>query len=119
MPVSHSLWLGLVLSFCLLTPYSAKADPLAAPGDLRLRHDLQLLNDAGIISVPLTAWPLPLGDVHVAVSNAITTDMSDAQRAAFARVHEHLDWELEDGTLRFRVGLSGAAKPRAIRSSNN
>jgi hypothetical protein len=99
----------------MLLSAPAWADPLAAPGDLRLRHDLQLLNDAGIIDVPLTAWPLPLGDVHAAIKDAITTDMSEAERAVFARVHEHLDWELEDGTLRFRASAAGAANPRIIR----
>ena len=34
------------------------AEPLAAPGDMRLRHDLQLLNDSGTINIPPTAWPV-------------------------------------------------------------
>ena len=45
------------------------AEPLAAPGDTRLRHDLQLLNDSGAINIPLTAWPVALGDVHNALNS--------------------------------------------------
>jgi hypothetical protein len=36
----------------------ALADPWIEPGDARLRHDLELLSDAGLIAAPLTAWPV-------------------------------------------------------------
>jgi hypothetical protein len=37
----------------------AGADPWARPGDLALRHDIQLLADAGVIKSPVSAWPIP------------------------------------------------------------
>ena len=47
------------LSACalLLAAGAAAADPWIEPGDAGLRHDLQLLADAGILDAPLTAWP--------------------------------------------------------------
>lgn len=45
------------------TPDTAAADPWAAPGDARLRSDLQLLADAGALRAPLTAWPVAWGEV--------------------------------------------------------
>ena len=51
----------------LVLASGAVAEPLAAPGDMRLRHDLQLLNDSGAINIPLTAWPVSLGDVNNAI----------------------------------------------------
>ena len=48
----RSLFL-LLLSGLLVPPHAASADPWAAPGDARLRHDLQLLSDAGLIKAPL------------------------------------------------------------------
>lgn len=41
----------------------AAADPWAGPGDARLRSDLQLLADSGIIRAPLTAWPVSWGEI--------------------------------------------------------
>jgi hypothetical protein len=37
------------------------ADPWARPGDLGLRHDIQLLADAGLIKAPVNTWPMPWG----------------------------------------------------------
>ena len=109
-------WLLLAV-FCICS--DSLATPLAAPGDMRLRHDLQLLNDTGVINIPLTAWPVSLGDVHNAVSAADISDVSDSTRQAFDRVRDHLAWELESGTVRYRVGASGSANPRVIRSFEN
>ena len=52
----------------------ARAEPFAAPGDMRLRHDLQLLNDSGVMNIPLTAWPVSLGDVHNALDGVKPRD---------------------------------------------
>ena len=56
-----------VLGICLflLSLFSSVADagPWMDPGDPMLRHDVQLLSDAGVIKVPLTTWPLAWADV--------------------------------------------------------
>ena len=39
-------------------------------GDTVLRLDLQLLNDAGVIRLPVTQWPLPHAALEHAVSGA-------------------------------------------------
>ena len=41
-------------------------------GDARLRMDLQLLNDAEIIRLPVNTWPMPRAAVEYALSNAKT-----------------------------------------------
>ncbi|MGH8244709.1 MAG: hypothetical protein ACRETY_15320, partial [Steroidobacteraceae bacterium] len=53
------------LSACalLLAAGAAAADPWIEPGDAGLRHDLQLLADAGILDAPLTAWPVSWPEV--------------------------------------------------------
>src|SRR6056297_1674851 len=50
---------GAVVMALVASP--AVADPWARPGDLALRHDIQLLADAGIIKSPVTTWPIPWG----------------------------------------------------------
>ena len=109
-------WL-LLASLCICT--DALAEPLASPGDMRLRHDLQLLNDSGVINVPLNAWPVSLGDVHNAIGAADVSNMSGSTREAYDRLRDHLAWELETGTVRFRFGLSASENPRIIRSFEN
>lgn len=42
---------------------ASAAGPWIAPGNLALRHDIQTLADAGVISAPVTSWPLSWGDI--------------------------------------------------------
>lgn len=52
----HNALTTLVLSALLLGP--CDAEPLLLPGSAALRSDLQLLADAGVIGMPLSAWPV-------------------------------------------------------------
>ena len=89
-----------LLIIILAVSLAAEAAPLAAPGDMRLRHDLQLLNDSGVINLPLTAWPVALGDIHGALGNADRSKLSGTTKAAYDRVREHLAGKLDgDGWL--------------------
>ena len=65
MQKSAHMWLGTVLSHFFLL--NAVASPELAPGDMQLRHDLEFLNDSGVINLPLTAWPLAAGDIRSAL----------------------------------------------------
>ena len=107
---------AIALAVLIAVPPNAIAEPLAAPGDLRLRTDLQFLNDSGVINVPLTAWPLAMADIHWAIEEADDRTMSDSVRAAFDRVREHVSSELETGIVKYRFGASGSDNPRIIRT---
>ena len=109
--------LMLIVSSLLTTTVSA--EPWAAPGDTRLRNDLQLLNDAGVINIPLTAWPIAWGDVHGALSKTKISELSDDTRAAYDRVRRLARDEMGDGSTIFRVTAGGASDPRHIRSFEN
>ncbi len=39
------------------------AGPSIAPGDLALRHDIQRLDDYGVLSGPVKTWPLSWGPI--------------------------------------------------------
>ena len=107
--------------FCMLLicAHSASSEPLAAPGDIRLRHDLQLLNDTGVTNLPLTAWPISLGDVHNALVEIDATTLTESNRLAFLRLRDRLSWELDVGAVDFIVGLSGDSDARVIRTFEN
>lgn len=40
------------------------AKPWLDTGDMQLRHELQILSDAGVLDAPLTTWPLSSRDIH-------------------------------------------------------
>jgi len=104
---------------CLLLPVFAAASPVAPPGDMQLRNDLQLLNDSGVTNIPLTAWPIAFGDVHMALSDTDLRSLSAPTRSAYDRVRERLRYELDTDAIGIRLGLSGASNPRIIRTFEN
>ena len=55
------------------------------PGDSALRHDVQLLGDAGVVRAPLTSWPLAWTDV-VRDIQAFDGNLAPAAEAARLRV---------------------------------
>lgn len=106
---------ALLLATCLASPSPASAEPWAAPGDLRLRNDLQLLNDAGVIDIPLTSWPLSWGDIGRALDTVNRAELSSSEEAAYERVKDELNWESNTGA-RFHLAGSAATNPRVVRS---
>jgi len=48
----------------LLVSNIALSKPWLDPGDIRLRHELQLLSDGGLLDAPITAWPLSTKDIE-------------------------------------------------------
>ena len=53
--------LRLALATLALAATAAQAGPFLPAGDIALRHDIQLLADHGVISGPVTSWPLAWG----------------------------------------------------------
>ena len=90
-----------------------------APGDLQLRSDLQLLNDSGLTNIPMTAWPVAVGDVYVALTDADLRSLSGPSRLAYDRVKERLLFEMDTDWLKGNLGISGAYNPRIVRSFEN
>ena len=61
-------------------------------GDVVLRNDLLLLNDAEVIRLPVNQWPMPRAMVEFAMANAKTHFATNAAvSAALARVQSRLE----------------------------
>ncbi len=76
----------------LLTGSLAMADPWARPGDLALRHDIQLLADAGLIEAPVNTWPMPWGALAAGlVGRSPPEDASPEVLAARARLVRRIE----------------------------
>jgi hypothetical protein len=86
---------ALLLALAVLTamPNDAYADAgWFEVGDTSLRVDLQVLNDAGVIRLPINQWPLPRAALRFALENA--REHIAANRAvatALARVRARID----------------------------
>ncbi len=69
---------SLARAGCTACLFSLLGSPAGAelilPGDLRLRHDIQLLADAGVIDAPITGWPLFLSGINIEADRVQTLD---------------------------------------------
>jgi len=94
----------------LLLPLSlAHAGPWFSADDVRLRHDLQLLADAGVLVVPLTTWPVPVDDVAQGLQAMKPESLaSDALRGAYVRVNAVLQREAARNRIGTHVRLAAA-----------
>ncbi len=64
------------------------AKPWLNPGDMRLRHNLQVLSDAGYLKAPLTTWPLASEDINAQLRQAIPREiLKPAVKAALNYVN--------------------------------
>ena len=101
----------------LLWCFQGEAGPAIAPGDLALRHDIQCLADAGVISGPVTSWPLAWGPIAADISALDGQDELPADvLQSLARVRSRARWEMQIDTLHFNARLSVAEKPTRMRS---
>jgi hypothetical protein len=104
----------LLLLTCLALV--AHADPLARPGDMRLRHDIRLLVDEGVINMPMNTWPIPWGDVYDQLGRAASAEVTPEIAGAMARLRDRARWELDTGEWYLTGWASAAAEPRVIRT---
>jgi hypothetical protein len=100
----------------LIPAAAAAADPWIGPGDARLRHDLELLSDAGLVRAPLTAWPVSWAEVSRDVGG-ITLDASRPAwlGAALERVQASARSASRAGSLEANARLSGSENSMALR----
>ncbi len=91
MPILHTPVSRLAaFAFAMSIATQAFADAWLDPGDVRLRHDLQLLADAGLLHIPLTTWPVSVDDVTRALENTDATHANPAMQSSYRRVAQHL-----------------------------
>jgi len=105
---------GILLA---LLASSSLAGPAIQSGDLALRHDIQRLADYGVITGPVTTWPLAWGPILADVrrfeaDSEFPRDVSDA----LERIRARGAWETRTNTLRYRVRAAAQVEPASIRS---
>lgn len=93
------------------------AGPSIAPGNLTLRHDIQRLADYGVLSGPVTTWPLAWGPIlsDIGKYEPDAETPSDVT-AALIRVRDKGQWESRIDELGYKARVAVAEKPARIRS---
>lgn len=105
--------LMLLLGWSLAGP--AGAGPFVAPGDVSLRHDLQLLADTGILRGPVTTWPLSWPDIARELG-AVSDLPTDAMVAsAFMRVKRLAGRAAMVGAEPLGIRAAGSYEPDTLR----
>lgn len=100
----------------LLAAHAAAADPWLAPGDARLRHDLQLLADSGIVHAPLTAWPVSWAEVARDLRrHDDDPELAAHLRAALARLRAAADEATGIGHHEWNLRAAGSEQPMTLR----
>ncbi len=107
-----------LIFYCLLAS-TAFAGPYMPAGDLALRHDIQVLADAGVIKGPTSTWPLAWGPILADLADVDATSLSPAVADALARVQDRADWETRTNELTFNAKVGGADNATRIRSFQN
>lgn len=83
------------------------AQTLLAPGDDRLRSDLELLADNRVIDLPLSTWPIPLDMLTDALASAREPAAEDlALQAALIRIQNLVQERETERSLRAGASLS-------------
>lgn len=94
---------------------AAWAGPWLAPGDTGLRHDIQVLADAGVIKSAITTWPLSWGDIADSL-DTVGRSLSPIESVALMRLKRRINEETSVGNMSLNLHGSVAEKPRQIRS---
>ena len=110
--------LALTILVCSLT---ATAGPVASPGDIGLRHEIQMLADYGAIQGPTTAWPVSWDAILADLEAAYESEMNlpVAVRATFVRVLNRARRETARSDGHFNYRASASEKPTRIRGYTN
>jgi hypothetical protein len=106
-----------LLILCPLIWSAAYAGPWVESGDMGLRHDIQVLADAGLITGAVTNWPLAWGDLVTNLDE--TADLEPYEWAALARVNTAARKQTRDGIIQLHSRVSVAENPIQIRSYAN
>lgn len=95
---------------------AAHAGPWLLPGDPWLKADVQILSDEGVITSPISSWPLSWGDIAQDL-NAEREEhaLSAGARAALLRMRRRAREATETGRIRYEIEAAVAEEPLLIR----
>jgi hypothetical protein len=98
---------SLMIILAVLSARTAMAQAILAPGDTRLRSDLELLADSDIIRLPLMTWPIPLDMLTSALDGVAAPDSGEVGLlTAYWRVQRLVEERKAERSLAADASLS-------------
>ena len=106
---------AVALSLALVSSM-ASAEPWLAPGGARLRADIQLLADAGVLRGPVTTWPVSWPDLARDINSRTVDGLDEAEAAALLRVKRLAREASSDGFSGIGIRVSASHEPTELRT---
>jgi hypothetical protein len=94
----------------------ASAEPWVSPGDVRLRHDIQMLSDAGLLTGPSVSWPIGWSHVARELAQVDSARLSPGQQAALERLRSLAERATRAEDIGISAALAGTVDPTALRA---
>jgi hypothetical protein len=95
------------------------AEPWIGPGDVRLRHDLQMLSDADLLTGTSLSWPIAWSHVAHELARIDGSRLSPGQQAAADRLMSRAQLEMRADVIGVGAAFSGAVDPTELRTFEN
>ncbi len=111
----HTAALAALLAAASLLTTAVRAEEFIAPGDTGMRIDLESLNDAGVLNIPLTAWPMSSADIASALDVIDEAALDARSRDAARRIRARLEPSGTPAGARAYGSLAGAYSPLILR----
>ena len=105
-------WVSL---FFALIALPVLGEPWVAPGNLVMRHDLQILADAGVVKAPVTTWPVSWADIALDLDQDFTS-LDQLESAALQRVKAWRSIQSRTGQVQAFFRATAGTNPRQLRT---
>lgn len=99
----------------LLLHGAAEATPWAEPGDRQLRRDIEILSAYGVISGPVTTWPIPWAQISRHMAETPLEALPAHVQNALLRVRARLPRKRDYRGIGYDVEIQGTNEVRAVR----
>lgn len=83
---------------------------------MRLRHDIQLLSDSGVINIPTTTWPLSFPDISGRLLSFDKTTLDPEIQIVFERMKTRILQEMRRGFSDVGLRAAGTHNPLQLRT---
>lgn len=105
--------LGCILG--LAASAAAVADPWIAPADARVRHDIELLADHGLLRTPITSWPMSWPSIARDVLAIDVAKLDAGTLAAAERLREDARRAMRIDQPTIELRAAAAESPNELR----
>lgn len=110
-------WILLLAAGVCAVDRPVAASPWLEPGEVGLRHDIELLVDEGLLNIPVTVWPMSWPQIARDLESVPTSlKPSEGARAALQRVRRRARAEAKIGGGRIDWRAAASGRPTDLRS---